>query len=41
MYLVDCHIAAPGQFKPYALDKESAERLWKVSEELVGQKFEY
>jgi len=24
----------------YATDKENAEKLWKLSEELVGQKFE-
>lgn len=25
----------------YALDPKNAERLWKLSEEIVGQKFEY
>jgi hypothetical protein len=27
--------------KPYAVDKENAERLWDLSEKLVGEKFEY
>lgn len=30
-----------GAVKAYAFDKENAERLWKLSEELVGEKFEY
>ena len=35
-YLSDCQIAkAPG----YATDKETAEKLWKTSEELTGLKF--
>lgn len=27
--------------KPYAEDEELAERLWKLSEEMVGEVFEY
>ncbi|EIW75747.1 NAD(P)-binding protein [Coniophora puteana RWD-64-598 SS2] len=42
-YLQDSHIADPyvDTVKPYALDKVEADRLWKLSEELVGEKFAY
>lgn len=30
-----------GAVKSYAIDKGSAQRLWKLSEELAGEKFEY
>lgn len=42
-YLQDGHIADPyvETIKPYALDKVEADRLWKLSEELVGQNFDY
>ncbi|MCJ1355585.1 MAG: hypothetical protein MMC33_005577 [Icmadophila ericetorum] len=42
-YLVDSHIADPDvdTVKHHALDHIEADRLWKLSEELVGQKFEY
>jgi len=46
LYLEDCHVAkvndAPDALdgvKSYALDAENAERLWRVSEELVGERF--
>lgn len=46
LYLEDCHVAAvddspeaPEGVKSYALDPEAAERLWAVSERLVGQRF--
>ncbi|TCO52621.1 SDR family NAD(P)-dependent oxidoreductase [Actinocrispum wychmicini] len=44
-YLEDCAIATPwtqdgspprGHYLPYALDPDNAERLWRLSEELVG-----
>src|SRR5262249_777789 len=45
LYLEDCHIAAvndaPGALdgvKSYALDAGNAERLWEVSETLVGER---
>lgn len=38
-YLADCAVQEPG--KAYAGDKEGAERLWKLSEEMVGEKFEF
>jgi hypothetical protein len=38
-YLEDCNIVRP--LKPYAADKSKAERLWEMSEEMVGEKFEY
>jgi NAD(P)-dependent dehydrogenase (short-subunit alcohol dehydrogenase family) len=46
LYLEDCQIAAvddaPGALsgvKSYALDPQNAERLWEVSETLVGERF--
>ena len=46
LYLEDCQVAAVNDapdalagVKSYALDPENAERLWEVSEELVGQRF--
>ncbi|KAL4971089.1 putative short-chain dehydrogenase [Aspergillus stella-maris] len=38
-YLQDCHVADPWTetVKPWATDKTEAERLWKLSEKLVGQ----
>ncbi|KAF4157184.1 hypothetical protein CNMCM6069_005821 [Aspergillus lentulus] len=42
-YLIDCHVADPwvDTVKPWATSLLEAERLWKLSEELVGQKFTY
>ena len=39
-FLVDCQIKKDG-IKAHALGDENAERLWKLSEELVGEKFEF
>ncbi len=46
LYLEDCHVAAVNDapdaldgVKSYALDPQSAERLWEVSENLVGERF--
>src|SRR5262249_8627955 len=46
MYLEDCHIAAIHDaadaldgVKSYALDPRHAERLWEMSEQLVGERF--
>ncbi len=45
IYLEDCQIAAPvapgsaGGVEDYALDSDAAERLWRLSEELVGERF--
>ncbi|KAJ5158292.1 uncharacterized protein N7500_007943 [Penicillium coprophilum] len=42
-YLQDSHVADPWTetVKPWATDKLEAERLWRLSEKLVGQKFRY
>ncbi|WP_421856210.1 SDR family NAD(P)-dependent oxidoreductase [Oricola sp.] len=47
-YLADCRIAEVAEdgeqyttVKPYAVDPAQAQRLWSVSEELVGQSFAY
>lgn len=42
-YLQDSHIADPWTetVKPWATSPIEAERLWKLSEELVGEKFSY
>ncbi|EXJ58781.1 hypothetical protein A1O7_06211 [Cladophialophora yegresii CBS 114405] len=37
IYLSDCHLAEPAE---WAKDVKAAERLWKLSEEIVGQKFD-
>ncbi|KAI1206877.1 NAD(P)-binding protein [Annulohypoxylon truncatum] len=37
-YLVNCH---PHEVAEHASDPEAVEKLWELSEELVGQKFEY
>src|SRR5262249_58220592 len=46
LYLEDCHIAAPNDapdaldgVKSYALDAANADRLWELSETLVGHRF--
>jgi len=36
VYLSDCHIA---EAAPHASDPSAAERLWKLSERLVGEDF--
>lgn len=47
VYLEDCHVAdvddndPTGSVKSYAVDPDNAERLWALSEELVGQQFSY
>ena len=42
-YLTDCHVTGPwvDPVKPWATSALEAERLWKLSEELVGEKFTY
>jgi len=37
VYLSDCQIAEPA---PHAADRDAAERLWKLSEKLVGEESE-
>ena len=46
LYLEDCHVAAVNDapnaldgVKAYAIDPENAERLWNVSQQLVGERF--
>jgi NAD(P)-dependent dehydrogenase (short-subunit alcohol dehydrogenase family) len=48
LYLEDCGIAGPRTsaeaevgYEPYAVDAEAAERLWKLSEELVHEHFDW
>ena len=47
LYLEDCQIAEPaapggdGGVESYAIDPTAADRLWALSEELVGEKFEF
>ncbi|KAF9890516.1 hypothetical protein FE257_005921 [Aspergillus nanangensis] len=42
-YLLDCHVADPwtDTVKPWATSSVEAERLWRLSEKLVGQEFSY
>ena len=47
VYLEDCHIAEIDDENPkegvrsYALDQGNAEKLWQLSEKLVGESFAY
>ncbi|MFZ1741441.1 MAG: SDR family NAD(P)-dependent oxidoreductase [Pontixanthobacter sp.] len=47
VYLEDCHVAAIDNQSPtegvrsYALDPQNAEKLWALSEKLVGESFAY
>lgn len=48
VYLEDCHVAdvndnegADEGVRGYALDPQAADRLWSLSEEMVGQQFNY
>ena len=48
LYLENCGVAepaagtdAPGGYLEYALDLDAAERLWTLSEEIVGETFEF
>ena len=47
LYCEDCHVAdednadTGGGVRSYAIDKDKAERLWGMSEEMVGQTFAY
>jgi NAD(P)-dependent dehydrogenase (short-subunit alcohol dehydrogenase family) len=38
VYLADCQVTAPA---PWALDTESATRLWELTEDLVGERFDW
>ncbi|KAH7379159.1 short-chain dehydrogenase [Phaeosphaeria sp. MPI-PUGE-AT-0046c] len=40
-YLADCQVDHKSPVMEYALDQSNAEKLWAMSEKLVGQKFEY
>ncbi len=46
LYLEDCHVSRPRRgsddeegYEAHAADKQAAERLWRVSEEMVGERF--
>lgn len=44
VYLQDCQLVEepkPGVLQAYAVDGENAEKLWKISEKMVGQEFKY
>jgi hypothetical protein len=43
VYLEDAHVADPfvQTVKPWGTSKVEAERLWKLSEKLVGQEFSF
>jgi NAD(P)-dependent dehydrogenase (short-subunit alcohol dehydrogenase family) len=42
LWLVDAEISTdPTWIEGWSLDKDDAERLWRLSEELVGEKFEF
>ncbi|EWC45682.1 hypothetical protein DRE_05243 [Drechslerella stenobrocha 248] len=39
-YFVDCAVSPEARRKDWALDKDNAKRLWELSEQLVGEKFD-
>ena len=39
-YLIECRVARPDEVLSGAGDVEGARRLWALSEEMVGEKFE-
>jgi NAD(P)-dependent dehydrogenase (short-subunit alcohol dehydrogenase family) len=48
LYLEDCHVAGPSPdlmspsgYAPWAFDAAGAERLWSVSQEMVGERFAF
>lgn len=40
-YLVDSKVASWDMVSPWARNSFDAERLWKMSEDMVGEKFEF
>lgn len=40
-FLMDSQVVPPQRLRCWARDPVEAEMLWKLSEEIVGQKFEY
>ncbi|OGM40070.1 short-chain dehydrogenase [Aspergillus bombycis] len=40
-YLENCRVLKPAEIRCWGRDDLEAERLWKLSEEIVGQKFDY
>jgi NAD(P)-dependent dehydrogenase (short-subunit alcohol dehydrogenase family) len=48
LYLEDCHVAEPrksesdeGGYEAWAMDPDAAAKLWRVSEEMVGERFAF
>lgn len=42
VYLSDCQLTVdPDTVRPFAVDGENARRCWRLSEEMVREKFEY
>ena len=39
--MVDCQITETPEEAPWAAGDNNAEKLWELSEKIVGQKFEY
>lgn len=40
-FLTDCKVVPAEEIWSWGRDAVDAEKLWKISEDLVGQKFEY
>ncbi|KAJ7060547.1 hypothetical protein C8F01DRAFT_1143071, partial [Mycena amicta] len=41
VYLIDCTVAPEDKVAPHAIDPANAEKLWNLTEEMLGEKFEF
>ncbi|KAJ7074549.1 hypothetical protein C8F01DRAFT_1100888 [Mycena amicta] len=41
VYLIDCTVAPEDKVSPHAIDPANAEKLWNLTEEILGEKFEF
>ncbi|KAJ7074550.1 hypothetical protein C8F01DRAFT_1100897 [Mycena amicta] len=41
VYLIDCTVAPDDKVAPHAIDPANAEKLWNLTEEILGEKFDF
>ncbi|KAJ7074560.1 hypothetical protein C8F01DRAFT_1242789 [Mycena amicta] len=41
VYLIDCTVAPEDKVSPHAIDPANAEKLWNLTEEILGEKFDF